>query len=194
MYVRWQWTSKAICRNKVPEKSLCSGRYYNFDLFLFGATDSYWPGPPHSRGFYITHNDAPQLVGLLWTCDQPVAETSTWTKHYTHNRQTSMSPVEFETKISAGERLLRLTARPLGSAQLRPLPIQNELLLATSVILWRHMFMNVYIFYETVIRHFPLRALVYKRGKTEGWSVQIIIKNGNGLICELKSRFYKSHI
>jgi len=26
----------------------------------------------------ITHNDAPQSVGLLWTRDQSVAETSTW--------------------------------------------------------------------------------------------------------------------
>jgi len=34
-------------------------------------------GPPHSQGFYITHNDAPQAVGLLWTSDQLVAETST---------------------------------------------------------------------------------------------------------------------
>jgi hypothetical protein len=33
--------------------------------------------PPHSRGFLITHNDAPQSVGVLWTSDQPVAETST---------------------------------------------------------------------------------------------------------------------
>jgi hypothetical protein len=30
-----------------------------------------------SRGFLITHNDAPQSVGLLWTSDQLVAETST---------------------------------------------------------------------------------------------------------------------
>ena len=35
------------------------------------------PGPPHSRGFQITHNDAPQSVGLLWTSDQLVAKTST---------------------------------------------------------------------------------------------------------------------
>jgi hypothetical protein len=33
--------------------------------------------PPHPRGFVITHNDAPQSVGLLWTSDQLVAETST---------------------------------------------------------------------------------------------------------------------
>jgi hypothetical protein len=29
------------------------------------------------RGFLITHNDAPQSVGFLWTSDQSVAETST---------------------------------------------------------------------------------------------------------------------
>jgi hypothetical protein len=29
------------------------------------------------RGFLMTHNDAPQSVGLLWTSDQSVAETST---------------------------------------------------------------------------------------------------------------------
>ena len=34
------------------------------------------PEPPYSRGFYITHNNAPQSVGL-WTSDQLVAETST---------------------------------------------------------------------------------------------------------------------
>ena len=34
-------------------------------------------GVPHSRGFYITQNDAPQSVGLLETSDQLVAETST---------------------------------------------------------------------------------------------------------------------
>jgi hypothetical protein len=33
--------------------------------------------PPRVRGFLITHNDAPHSVGLLWTSDQSVAETST---------------------------------------------------------------------------------------------------------------------
>jgi len=32
---------------------------------------------------YITHNDTPQSVGLLWTSDQLVAENSTW-QHTTH--------------------------------------------------------------------------------------------------------------
>jgi len=34
--------------------------------------------PPRFRGFMITHNDALQSVGLLWTSDQSAAETSTW--------------------------------------------------------------------------------------------------------------------
>jgi hypothetical protein len=34
-----------------------------------------WPLRP--RGFLITNNDAPQSVGLLWTSDQLVTETST---------------------------------------------------------------------------------------------------------------------
>jgi hypothetical protein len=46
-------------------------------LFLFGATAPNGSGLPHSRGFLITHNDAPQSVGLLWTSGQLVAETST---------------------------------------------------------------------------------------------------------------------
>ena len=50
-----------------------------------------------------THNDAPQSVGLRWTSDQLVVKTSTDNTH-THNRQTSMTPVGFEPKISAGER------------------------------------------------------------------------------------------
>jgi hypothetical protein len=33
--------------------------------------------PPRFGGFLITHNDAPQSVGLLWTSNQSVAEAST---------------------------------------------------------------------------------------------------------------------
>ena len=47
-------------------------------LFVFGATAPSGPWPLHSRGFLITHNDAPQSVGLLWKNDQLVAENSTW--------------------------------------------------------------------------------------------------------------------
>jgi hypothetical protein len=72
---------------------------------LFGATAPSGPGPPHSRGFYITHNDAPHSVIPLWTSDQPDAKTT----HNTHNRKSSMVPVGLE---AADPRI----ARPLGSA------------------------------------------------------------------------------
>jgi hypothetical protein len=41
------------------------------------------------------HSDAPHSVWLLWTSDQPDAQTSTWTAHNTHKRRTSMSPGGF---------------------------------------------------------------------------------------------------
>jgi len=40
-------------------------------FFSFGATIPIGPGHPHSWGFYITHNDAPHSIGLLWMSDQP---------------------------------------------------------------------------------------------------------------------------
>ena len=46
-------------------------------IFLSSVTVD-WCLAPHVWGFYITHNDSPQSVGLLWTSDQLVAETSTW--------------------------------------------------------------------------------------------------------------------
>jgi len=53
-----------------------------------------------------TQNDAPQSVGLLWTSDQLVAETSTWQQQQQqqHSQQTSMPPAGFEPTTSAGER------------------------------------------------------------------------------------------
>ena len=59
-------------------------------LYISGATASSGPGPPNSRNFQITHNEAPQSIGLLWTSDQLVAETSTCTTHNIHNEQTSI--------------------------------------------------------------------------------------------------------
>jgi len=44
---------------------------------FFCTTAPSGPGPLHSRGLKITPNDASQSVGLLWTSDQPVSETST---------------------------------------------------------------------------------------------------------------------
>ena len=75
-------------------------------MFVFcGAAAQRGPWPPHFWGFLITQNDASQSVGLLWTSDQLVAETSTW-QHISHKWQTSVPPVGFEPTISASERPL----------------------------------------------------------------------------------------
>jgi hypothetical protein len=54
----------------------------NFILFSLALLPSTGYCLLISRGFFITHNDMPQSVGLLLTSDQPIAETSTW-KHTT---------------------------------------------------------------------------------------------------------------
>jgi len=67
---------------------------------------------PHSWGFVVKHNDAPQSVGFPWTRVQFVTETSTWQyTHKTRNRQTSITPVGFEPTIPAGERALNTVGK-----------------------------------------------------------------------------------
>jgi len=51
-----------------------------------------------------SHNDAPQSVGLLWTSNQLVAETSTW-QHKTLTTTHPFLRVIFEPTISASEQL-----------------------------------------------------------------------------------------
>jgi hypothetical protein len=51
--------------------------FYKILLFSLAVQPSAGYGLVVSRGFLIIHNDAPQSVGLLWTIDQLVAETST---------------------------------------------------------------------------------------------------------------------
>jgi hypothetical protein len=50
---------------------------YHIIIIFSGSAAQRGLWPPRSRGFVITYNYAPQLVGLLWTSDQLIAETST---------------------------------------------------------------------------------------------------------------------
>jgi hypothetical protein len=52
----------------------------------------------------ITHHEAPQSVGLLWTSDQSVAETSTLQHTTLTTDRHPYPPAGFEPTISAGER------------------------------------------------------------------------------------------
>ena len=47
-----------------------------------------------------SHSGTPRSVGVPWTSDSPITETSTWQ----HSQETLMPAVGFEPKISAGER------------------------------------------------------------------------------------------
>ena len=62
-----KWHLKLHERN-----TTCS--YFSF----CGTAAQHRPRPPHSWGFYFTHDNTPQSVGLLWTSDQLIRETSTW--------------------------------------------------------------------------------------------------------------------
>jgi hypothetical protein len=64
-----------------------------------------------SQGFLITHNDAPQSVGLLWTGDQLVAETSTWQ----HTQQTNIhAPAGIGTHDRSRRAAVDVFLRPRG--------------------------------------------------------------------------------
>jgi hypothetical protein len=62
---------------------------------------------------FLDHTQTPHSVGLLWTSDQPDAETSNWQHTNTHKRQTSMPPVGFEPAIPESA---RSNAHALNSA------------------------------------------------------------------------------
>ena len=67
-----------VGRNFSSSSACYISSYHNPSfLFLLAHQPSSGPGLPHSLGFYITHNDTQQSVGLLWTSDYLVAETST---------------------------------------------------------------------------------------------------------------------
>ena len=65
------------------------------------------------QGFYITHNDAPQSVGLLRTSDQFVAETSTW-QHTTLTTDKLPCPGGIRTHDLSRREALDLRLRPRG--------------------------------------------------------------------------------
>ena len=78
----------------------------HINLLLFSAV-ALRPNAGHGHlillVFQITHNDAPQSVGLLWTSYQLVAETSTCQHTTLTTDNASIPPVGFEPSISAGK-------------------------------------------------------------------------------------------
>ena len=50
-----------------------------------------------------SYSDTPHSVGLLWTSDQPDADSSAWKNKKTHKRQPSIPPPGFGPTIPASE-------------------------------------------------------------------------------------------
>jgi hypothetical protein len=71
--------------------------------FYYGVTAVFGPRPPHTWGFEITHKHT-TLLELLWTSDQPDAETSTWQHTTLTTDRHPCLPAGFEPTIPASER------------------------------------------------------------------------------------------
>ena len=87
-------------------------------LLVSGASSPSGPGPPHSRGFQITHNITSQSVVLLWKSDQLITETSTG-QHITPTTDKHPFPrwdLNPQSQWVSGRRPTPQTARPLGLA------------------------------------------------------------------------------
>jgi len=94
---------------------------------LYVSIQSLQPPPPpsgswhhHSRSYQITHNDAPQSVGLLWTSDQFVAKTATW-QHITNATDRHPCPrrdLNPQSQQASGRRLNALDRAATGTGLL----------------------------------------------------------------------------
>jgi hypothetical protein len=83
----WMWAKKWGLKDNMQREKLWFVYFSMAQLPLVGK------GPYFEAS--RSHSDTSHSVGLLWTNDQPDAETSTW-KHTTQTRQTSMPPAESE--------------------------------------------------------------------------------------------------
>ena len=96
-------TSWRYCFNRLwPPGKICTVFHMipAIALFFHGTTTPQWARPHHYRGFTITPRHThthththmhTHSVELLWTSDEPVAETSTW-QHTTPTRERHPCP------------------------------------------------------------------------------------------------------
>ena len=120
---------------KKKHKTICISVSFRLacKMFFFypAFTTLYEFEPPPSRGSEITHKDTPQSVGLLWTSDQPIAETSTW-QHTQHSQWTTIhAPGELRTHNASKRSVVDTRLRPLGHWDR-----QNAVLPCKNYILW----------------------------------------------------------
>jgi hypothetical protein len=139
-----------MCSFSITEVDVCGGliviyalsgsettniiiQYFYLDLILRNMILTFFPvaqqpnrAQASSFWRFLDHAqlDTPHSVGLLWTNDHSVAETSTWQHTNIH------APVGFEPMIPAMARpKAHATARPLGSAWFL---LEDEILLCSN--------------------------------------------------------------
>jgi hypothetical protein len=88
--------------------------YYYCYYFLGLCSPARATASSFTRFLDHTHSDAPQAVGLLWTSNQPVAETSTW-QHTTHTTNIH-APGRIRTHDRSRRAAVDLRLRPRGAA------------------------------------------------------------------------------
>ena len=132
-YLDW-----SAAKNSQPPEIhwLCGAAYVvlmntSGDLFVWGSSRAM---TPHSWGLYITHNDAPQSVGLLWTTDQLVTETSDYTQHLQRRENHATDGIRTHNLSSQAAADLRVvigtgTIKILGKHELAP---EEETVTGTS--------------------------------------------------------------
>jgi hypothetical protein len=101
-----------VCRINARIHATKPDTYIASFYFIFTgpvAQPGLWP--PRSRGLLFTHNDAPQSVGLLWTRNQLVAETSN--NNTQHTQQTNIH-------VSGGNQTHDQSRRAALDLRLRP--------------------------------------------------------------------------
>ena len=89
-------------------------------LFFIWRNSPQWAMTLSFTGILDPHNDAPQSIGLLWTSDQLVAETSTW-QHTTLTTDRHPCPrwdSNPQSQQTSGRRPTPWTARPLRPAMI----------------------------------------------------------------------------
>jgi hypothetical protein len=86
-----------------------------FSFFSLNLQPSAGYGLFISQGFLTTHNDASHSVRLLWTCDQLVAQTSTW-QHTTDTHPCPRWDSKPRSQQASGRSPTPYAARPLGPA------------------------------------------------------------------------------
>jgi hypothetical protein len=117
-----------------------------------------WCLAPNRWGFYITHSDAPQSVGLLWTSGQLVAETSTWQHTTLPTDRHPCPPVGFEPTISAGY--------ALDSAATGTGPLQFSTFLWVFLNWMLIMMMMIHVKHVKMLEIVLLRAMAYTNLKS----------------------------